>query len=99
MKIEDAIEKIKASTDLCDTFCCYENCKECVGKYIDYAIAKQIPKEPEIIIDNQLNYADAILCPNCKHDLMGGAELDAGHDPPYCWECGQALKWSGKDED
>lgn len=36
---------------------------------------------------------DALYCPNCNYDLMGGIELDAEHDPPYCWECGMALYW------
>ena len=28
------IDKIKSETEICDTFCCYENCKECVEKYL-----------------------------------------------------------------
>jgi len=28
------INKIKSETDICDTFCCYENCEQCVEKYL-----------------------------------------------------------------
>ena len=89
MNIEKAIERMES----------YKRMH--TDDYFNFAISaleKQIPKEPEIIIDNQLNYADAILCPNCKHDLMGGVELDAEYDPPYCWECGQALKYRRRQE-
>jgi queuine/archaeosine tRNA-ribosyltransferase len=35
MLTEKEIEEIKAQTDLCNTFCCYEDCEKCVQKYID----------------------------------------------------------------
>jgi len=37
------IEEIKAKTDLCDTFSCYENCEECVAKYIEEIKKKKLP--------------------------------------------------------
>lgn len=35
---------------------------------------------------------EVLLCPNCNIDLMGSL-TDPDHDPYYCFECGQALKW------
>jgi len=32
---KETIDKIKVSTDICDTFCCYENCEQCVEKYLN----------------------------------------------------------------
>lgn len=33
---ERCINYIKKTTDLCNTFCCYENCEECVEKFLKY---------------------------------------------------------------
>jgi rubrerythrin len=55
------------------------------------ALEKQIAKKIERI-DN----GEAFLCPCCGIDFMG-AFNDTDHDPCYCFECGQALDWSGED--
>jgi hypothetical protein len=41
MITEQKIEKIKKTTDLCNTFCCYENCYKCVEKYLKYKSDKE----------------------------------------------------------
>jgi len=70
-----------------------------LGKYdeaIEIAISaleKQIPKKPEWNLQN-----DAILCPCCGLDLMGGVEIDSEIDPEHCWNCGQAIDWRNEDE-
>lgn len=33
---EEIIEKVKQETDICNTCCCFENCKHYVTKYIEY---------------------------------------------------------------
>lgn len=27
-------EDVKIQTDICNTFCCYENCERCIGQHI-----------------------------------------------------------------
>lgn len=51
------------------------------------ALEKQIPKK--VIFEDD---GEVLLCPNCNIDLMGSL-TDPDHDPYYCFECGQALKW------
>lgn len=33
MLSKEIIEKVKQETDICNAFCCYENCEQCVIKY------------------------------------------------------------------
>ena len=79
MTTQEAIKDIK------------ENIKPVVGgKSLDIAIEaleKQVPKK--VIFDDD---EEVLLCPNCNIDLMGSL-TDQDHDPYYCFECGQALKW------
>jgi hypothetical protein len=35
-KIEKIINHVKKTIDLCNTFCCYEDCEKCVRKYLEY---------------------------------------------------------------
>jgi len=52
------------------------------------------PVRVKPIFDPTEYLPESIYCPNCNYDLMGGIDPDAEHDPPHCWECGQALDWS-----
>ena len=52
------------------------------------AVEKQTAKKVEFV-----DGGDVLLCPRCKYDLMGCVN-EPDHDPPYCFECGQALDWS-----
>jgi len=58
---------------------------------VDPATVEPVKTNP--IFDPNEYLPESIYCPNCNYDLMGGIEPDAEHDPPYCWECGQALDW------
>lgn len=49
---------------------------------------KQVAKK--VIVEDD---GDSLLCPSCGLELMGSIN-DPDHDPYYCFECGQALKWS-----
>jgi len=51
------------------------------------------PVRVKPIFDPTEYLPESIYCPNCNCDLMGGIDPDAEHDPPYCWECGQAISW------
>ena len=64
-----------------------------VADEVAKALEKQIPKKPEWNLQN-----DAILCPCCGLDLMGGVEIDSEIDPEHCWNCGQAIDWGNEDE-
>jgi len=33
---KEAIDKVKKETNICNTFCCYEECKQCVEKYLNH---------------------------------------------------------------
>lgn len=52
---------------------------------------KQMAKK--VIVEDD---GDSLLCPSCGLELMGSIN-DPDHDPYYCFECGQALKW-GEEE-
>lgn len=60
------------------------------------AYEKQIPKkceiytalQPRIDFDNEV---DVYECPNCGTHI---GVADENNQFPYCWNCGQALKWS-----
>lgn len=56
------------------------------------ALEKQIPKK--VIVEDD---GDSLLCPSCGLELMGSI-TDPDHDPHYCFECGQALKWGEEDD-
>jgi len=58
---------------------------------IDPATVEPVRVKP--IFDPTEYLPESIYCPNCNYDLMGGIDPDAEHDPPHCWECGQALNW------
>lgn len=50
------------------------------------ALEKQINKNVRLA-------EDMCLCPHCSFDMMGVYDYPCEHDPKYCPECGQALKW------
>ena len=52
------------------------------------AVEKQTPKKVKSV-----DGGNELLCPCCNYDLMGSTN-EPDHDPPYCFECGQALDWS-----
>ena len=53
---------------------------------------KQVAKK--VIVEDD---GDSLLCPSCGLELMGSINYP-DHDPYYCFECGQALKWGEEDE-
>ena len=53
---------------------------------------KQVAKK--VIVEDD---GDSLLCPSCGLELMGSIN-DPDHDPYYCFECGQALKWGEEDD-
>lgn len=53
---------------------------------------KQVAKK--VIVEDD---GDSLLCPSCGLELMGSI-TDYDHDPYYCFECGQALKWGEEDD-
>ena len=68
-------------------------CSDCKGKQaLLEAMEKQIPKK--VIVEDD---GDSLLCPSCGLELMGSI-TDHDHDPYYCFECGQALKWGEEDD-
>ena len=56
------------------------------------AMEKQVAKK--VIVEDD---GDSLLCPSCGLELMGSIN-DPDHDPYYCFECGQALKWGEEDD-
>ena len=52
---------------------------------------KQTPKKV-VFVDG----GEELLCPYCGIDFMGTI-TELGHEPYYCFECGQALDW-GQEE-
>ena len=53
---------------------------------------KQVAKK--VIVEDDGN---SLLCPSCGLELMGSINYP-DHDPYYCFECGQALKWGEEDD-
>jgi len=91
-EIEKAIEELKYQEDMRAKGIDYQVDNLVINTAVS-ALEKQIPKKPEWNLQN-----DAILCPCCGLDLMGGVEIDSEIDPEHCWNCGQAIDWRNEDE-
>lgn len=55
-----------------------------LGRLIDLAVEKQIPKKP--IMDNDNGIYDDEICPSCMRRCFPKER--------YCDKCGQAIDWS-----
>ena len=67
----------------------YKTVQEICRLYIDRE--KQTPKKVKFV-----DGGNELRCPCCNYDLMGSTN-EPDHDPPYCFECGQALDWSDEE--
>ena len=67
------------------------------GKYVLYALSKQVPVVPEYVSDGYApdgsEVYDTAYCPVCEHEFEEGVN---DWESNYCPDCGQALDWRGE---
>ena len=97
-----AEESIKDLKRFCDEECDKTtNCKGCGIHYGKEALEKQIPKKPNVRVNDSWSVKKTeYYCPNCGYQLAGFQFVCSGeHKVAYCELCSQAIDWDGEEND